>query len=44
MTMLIREGTFEEVLQVVTSVTKFTNIERVESLAERIRDKNICSW
>ncbi|AUI85007.1 GNAT family N-acetyltransferase [Vibrio azureus] len=39
MTMLIREGTFEEVLQVVTSVTEFTNTETVESLAERIGDK-----
>ncbi len=39
MTMLIREGTFEEVLQVVTSVTEFTNTETVESLVERIGDK-----
>ncbi|BDR14886.1 GNAT family N-acetyltransferase [Vibrio sp. STUT-A11] len=40
MTMLIREGTLEEALQVVTRVKEFTNEETIESMAQRLGDKN----
>ncbi|MDV6253224.1 GNAT family N-acetyltransferase [Vibrio sp. EA2] len=40
MTMLIREGTLEEALQVVTHVKEFANRETIESMAQRIGDKN----
>ncbi|MBR9788037.1 MAG: GNAT family N-acetyltransferase [Vibrionaceae bacterium] len=40
MTMLIREGTLEEALQVVTHVKEFANGETIESMAQRIGDKN----
>lgn len=36
MTMLIREGTLEEAIQVVASVTEFARGETVESMAERL--------
>ena len=39
MTMLIREGTLEEALQVVTRVKEFTNEETIESMAQRLGDK-----
>ncbi|AEX20595.1 GNAT family N-acetyltransferase [Vibrio parahaemolyticus] len=40
MTMLIREGTLEEALQVVTHVKEFSNGETMESMAQRLGDKN----
>ncbi len=40
MTMLIREGTLEEALQVVNRVKEFTNEETIESMAQRLGDKN----
>ncbi len=40
MTMLIREGTLEEALQVVTRVKEFTNEETIASMAQRLGDKN----
>ncbi|HDM8224118.1 TPA: GNAT family N-acetyltransferase [Vibrio campbellii] len=36
MTMLIREGTLEEAIQVVARVTEFSRGETVESMAERL--------
>ncbi len=39
MTMLIREGTLEEAIQVVARVTEFARGETVESMAERLGDK-----
>ncbi len=40
MTMLIREGTLEEALKVITHVTEFANGETIESMAQRLGDKN----
>ena len=39
MTMLIREGTLEEAIQVVARVTEFARGETVESMAGRLGDK-----
>jgi ribosomal protein S18 acetylase RimI-like enzyme len=39
MTRLIREGTLEEVIQVVARITEFTRGETLGSLAERLADK-----
>lgn len=41
MTMLIREGTLEEAIQVVARVTEFAHGETVESMAERLGDKKV---
>ncbi|CAI2304106.1 GNAT family N-acetyltransferase [Vibrio parahaemolyticus] len=40
MTMLIREGTLEEALQVVTRVKEFANGETLDSMSQRLGDKN----
>ncbi|HAS6881153.1 TPA: GNAT family N-acetyltransferase [Vibrio parahaemolyticus] len=38
--MLIREGTLEEALQVVTRVKEFANGETLDSMSQRLGDKN----
>ncbi len=40
MTMLIREGTLEEALQVVARVTEFSKGETVDSMTQRLEEKN----
>ncbi|MCQ6498046.1 GNAT family N-acetyltransferase, partial [Vibrio parahaemolyticus] len=40
MTMLILEGTLEEALQVVTRVKEFANGETLDSMSQRLGDKN----
>ncbi|KHT41536.1 GNAT family N-acetyltransferase [Vibrio sinaloensis] len=39
MTIIYREGTLEECVQVVEQITEFVNKETVESLSARLRDK-----
>lgn len=39
MTMLIREGTLEEALQVVARVTEFSKGETVDSMTQRLEEK-----